>query len=372
MQPASKRIRKYVCNDEFRPIRDSFKDRSCKTEYLRLLGVIAFSMGALCISICQYFLLNQPKAFLICFSVVVPVLMYSQMNHFRHKGWHSFLVDFCYFSMLSRLVHFYFSPHSLILLRIIFIYTNGPLTWASSLWRFASGLKDFDKMASVYTLPSILALTFADSWNLDSMHSPLESLHSADYAAVALGYLFWQFFYLVKSEHLDKAPCHSRSPVTSLRWLSKDDRNSTARKGLELLRKLGVFGPTEKYDSTTLKTACVFAAFQWLCTVVIFAATIVLYNSQRLHLFLFASLAIICIYFGASYFMLVITECHNKKFKSDLFSEVMSNANTQASEAAQTNRGKLDMDASAFGHDLTAEQESEETASISALDELYD
>lgn len=380
MQLARKKIRKYVCGDESRRVRDHLREKSRKPEYLKLMDKISFTMGVLNISICQYFLFNQPKAFWIWFSVVIPILMYSRLKHFRRKGWHYFLLDFCYFTILSTFVHLYFTPHSLLLFRIIFIYANGPLTWAIVLWRSSFVFHDYDKITSVYIhiLPSIL--TFTEKWNEDSLYSTTQSLHFADYLAAALGYLFWQFFYFIKTEHLDKAKLDQNpSLVTSLRWLSKDDKNFTAKKVLLLLRKCGVFGPTEKYDSTTLKTKCVFVAFQFIYTLVSFIPTYALYNSQRLHLFFIASIMITSIYFGAGYYIEVFAERYHLEFMakpslSPTTAEMAyANIHTNKSDAATlTGNSHFEGDFSGSGHDSSFAVGSDDASFSPNSDDSYE
>lgn len=319
MQTARRRLRKYVCGDEEKRVRDHLREniheKAQRPEWVKLIDKVSFTLGVLNISICQYFLFNQPSAFWVWYSLITPILLYSRMKHFKRKGWHYFLLDFCYFTLLLSYVHLFLLPHSRILFNVLFIYANGPLTWAILLWRNSFVFHDYDKITSVYIhiLPAILTYT---ERCFSPHNSATQSLTTTDYATATAGYIFWQTCYYLKTEHLDRAKLDSNPHLlTSLRWLSRDDKNFAARKVLWLVRRLGFFDKRETYDATTTKTKVVFMLTQFSYTLLSFVPTWVLFRSAALQLLFLAGIMTVSIFFGASYYIEVFSERYHLQFK---------------------------------------------------------
>jgi hypothetical protein len=317
MLGVKKRIRKYVTGDETKRVRDHFREKSSRPQYLKLVDKVSFTLGVLNISICQYFVCNTPHYFWIWYSFIIPILLYSRMKHFKRKGWHYFLLDFCYFTVLCTFIHLYIIPQSDLFFKVLFIYTNGPLCWAIVVWRNSFVFHDYDKITSVYIhlLPAIL--TFTENWHsYRSITNVHKSLGFSDYAFATLGYVSWQIFYYLKTEWLDRDKLDSNPHLlTSLRWLSKDEKNLIARKVLWLCRRVGIFGRREKYDSTQLKTKLVFMGTQFTYTVTSFLPTYLLYQSEHMHLAFLAVIMTVSIYYGASYYIEVFSERYHLQFK---------------------------------------------------------
>jgi hypothetical protein len=130
-----------------------------------------------------------------------------------------------------------------------------------------------------------------------------------DYVYAVLLYCLWQVMYLVKTEVVDKERFDADpSLVTSLRWLSKDTKNPLARKILRVLRKIGVFGEREEYDSTSMKTKLVFVASQLLLTVVSMLPTPLAYYSPIWMLLYIGVIFTVAVYNGASYYIEVFSQ----------------------------------------------------------------
>ena len=271
-------------------------------------------LGVMNISICQYFLTNLPQAFWIWYSAIMPVLLFSRLKVFHKKGWHYFMLDFCYFTVLCTFLLLYLLPSSQILFKMIFLYANGPLCWAIVVWRNSFVFHDYDKITSVYIhiLPSMLTYTLR--WHAPSFTS-LTSLSALDFFRAALGYILWQAAYFLKTECLDKEKL-DRNPhlLTSLRWLSRDEKNYAAKKVLYFCRRIGFFEKQEKYDSSSLKTKFVLIITQFIYSMFTLLPCLLLFRSKTLHLAFIALIMTVSIYFGASYYIEVFSERYQLQF----------------------------------------------------------
>lgn len=318
MLGVKRRLRRYVTGDETKRVRDHLREKSRKPHNAKLLDKISFTIGVLNISICQYFVCSLPRSFWLWYSLVIPVLLYSRMAHFKPKGWHYFLLDFCYFTLFCSFLHLYAFPQSALLFRVFFVYANGPLAWAIVLWRNSFVFHDYDKITSVYIhlLPSIL--TFTEKWFKDPLPDSHPSLATSDYLAATLGYVFWQLGYYLKTEFMDKTKLDlNPNLLTSLRWMSRDEKNFAAKKVLTLCRAVGLFQRKEKYDPTTLKTKAVFMTTQLVYTLLTFVPTYFLYLCRELHAAFICLIMTVSIFYGASYYIEIFAERYHLQFQDE-------------------------------------------------------
>ena len=198
------------------------------------------------------------------------------------------------------------------------MYANGPLAWAIVLWRNSFVFHDYDKITSVYIhlLPSIL--TFTEKWFKDPLPDSHPSLATSDYLAATLGYVFWQLGYYLKTEFMDKTKLDlNPNLLTSLRWMSRDEKNFAAKKVLTLCRAVGLFQRKEKYDPTTLKTKAVFMTTQLVYTLLTFVPTYFLYLCRELHAAFICLIMTVSIFYGASYYIEIFAERYHLQFQDE-------------------------------------------------------
>lgn len=304
--------RKIVTGNEKKRVRDHLQEASQQPKTVKLLDKIAFTMGVLNITTCQYFLLNVPEYFPIWYSVIVPLLMLSRLYHFRSLNWQYFMFDFCYFVLFCTLLNL-FLLRTEVFFKICFIFATGALPVAIPIWRNSLIFHDYDKIVSVYVhmLPCLLYYTLR--WNTDyngvqCVTNSCSPLRAVDYLGAVLVYLLWQALYILKTEVWDKDKLDTNPHIlTSLRWMAKDTKNPMARSVLRMMRRIGIFRADEDYDSHTMKTKLVFVASQLTITVLSFLPSVAVYQSQSLHLAYIILIFTIAVFNGASFYIEVFS-----------------------------------------------------------------
>eukprot|EP01034_Spumella_vulgaris_P030298 gene30298-37490_t len=192
------------------------------------------------------------------------------------------------------------------------------------IWRNSFIFHDYDKIVSVFIhlLPSMLYYTLrwhSHSYELNSnnsccFNSNCEPLTLFDYGVATLGYFLWQVLYIVKTEVLDKKKLDSHPELlTSLRWMSSDTKNSLAKNILKTLRRVGIFGPQEQFEATSMKTKMVFVFSQLLVTVAAFLPTPLFYYSSVCHMLFIIFIFTVTIFNGASFYIEVFSKRYNLK-----------------------------------------------------------
>ena len=176
-------------------------------------------------------------------------------------------------------------------------------------------------MTSIYIhiLPGMLI--FCVRWYGLSDEIAAVDLSFLDFVCAAVVYLFWQFLYYYKTEVVDKAYLDANPEfVTSLRYIATDKKNATARWVLQLFRRIGIFGPTEDYNPSELKTLLVFMGSQFVYTLMTMVPTVFLYNSCALQGVFIAGIFTFTVFNGASYYIEIFSKRYQLKFakKADM------------------------------------------------------
>eukprot|EP00602_Paraphysomonas_sp_CaronLab_P006659 CAMPEP_0185036042 /NCGR_PEP_ID=MMETSP1103-20130426/28426_1 /TAXON_ID=36769 /ORGANISM="Paraphysomonas bandaiensis, Strain Caron Lab Isolate" /LENGTH=356 /DNA_ID=CAMNT_0027573411 /DNA_START=617 /DNA_END=1687 /DNA_ORIENTATION=- len=192
-------------------------------------------------------------------------------------------------------------------------------------------------MTSIYIhiLPAMLTLVLR--WNVISPES-ISPLSWQDFIIAAVGYIFWQVSYYIKTEVIDRHVLDSNPELlTSLRWLAKDKKNATARGVLKILKRVGVMGKDEDYQAHEFKTKLIFMTSQFIYTVVTFLPSFVLYQSYTIHVGYMIALFVASVFNGASYYIEVFSQRYQLKFsKKEDMQKVVQAAAEIAYQAATT------------------------------------
>mmetsp|Transcript_15296 Transcript_15296/g.23035 ORF Transcript_15296/g.23035 Transcript_15296/m.23035 type:complete len:560 (-) Transcript_15296:92-1771(-) len=338
-QYVKKKWRKVVTGDEQKRVRDHIKEKKEIPRYVKLFDKISFTIGVLNIPLCQFFILNRPDYFGIMFCIIIPTLLLGRYFYFKSIKLQYFLYDFCYFTNILSILCVFLHNYMPWFFRMLFIYTNGPLTWALIVWRNSLVYHDFDKMTSIYIhiLPAMLTLVLR--WNVISPAS-ITPLSLQDFINAALGYIFWQVSYYIKTEIMDRHVLDNNPELlTSLRWLAKDKKNATARGVLKLMKSVGVMKKDEEYQAHEVKTKIIFMTSQFVFTVVAFLPSFLLYRSYRLHVGYMVALFVTAVYNGASYYIEVFSQRYQLKFsKKEDMQKVVQAAAEIAYQAATNKR----------------------------------
>lgn len=334
------KLRKVMTGDEKIRVRDHMMNSQGTTENFILFDKLAFTVGVLNLMMCEFCFTNTPGYFWIFYIFVMTISIVSRYLHFKSLNWEYFMLDFCYFALVCNMIAAIFFPEGNWFFRVSYIFANGPLPWAIVVWRNSYVFHDYDRMFSVYIhiLPSMLSYVglreghcylrsllpstecevTEKSCHMMYCHPPaivtVPTLGLQDFGLAILGYILWQTVYFIKTEVIDKEYLNAHpEKVTSLRWLAADVKNPLARYVLRKLRKVGVFGPAEDYDSKTVKTKIVFMTTQGVYSVMTFLPSFAFYRWPGIQFGFIVFVIIIAIYNGAGYYFEVFSARYQRE-----------------------------------------------------------
>jgi hypothetical protein len=342
------RWRKAITGSPNKRVRDHIREVQEVPKNIKFLDKVGFTLGVLNILACQYFLLNVPQYFSTWYAVILPITLASRFYHFKSLNFHYFLIDFCYFTIFITFLNLYLFRSSSRFFKICFVFATGVLPIAIPVWRNSLIFHDFDKIVSVYIHILPCMLYYVLRWNThDYNHegtivcdstefASCDPLYLSDYVYAVGIYCVWQVAYLLKTEVMDKSKFDSNPEIqTSLRWLAKDTKNEFSRAVLKNLRKIGIFGPKEEFNSDSMKTKLVFVGCQLLLTVVSFFPTYVFYHIQLAHLLWIGLIFTISVFNGASFYIEVFSvRYHAQLEKLDEMQKIARDATTMMQQMA--------------------------------------
>lgn len=285
--------------------------------FLRLIDKCAFVIGIVIMCITEFFLLRSPERMYIWYTVLIIPLMALRFFMYHRLKFHYFMLDFCYLCQFLLLFYLFVHQHTMgpsvssSLFKLVFGLSNGPLAWASVVWRNKLVFHDLDKLTSVFIHVCPPLVTYCLRWypvggDLGSVcGSGGCDMTARDYLMTPIYmYLFWQAGYYVKTELIDKAKLEGDKDImTSSRWMTQKEPHPVYK----WLVKRGYRG-----SGTTVLMAC-----QLMYTVFTLLPLPLLFSSYWLHtaflLFVFASV----LWGGASYYFEVFTESYSKRLVID-------------------------------------------------------
>jgi hypothetical protein len=222
-----------------------------------------------------YIVVFHPESYWKCYTISI-IIAYGFRGYdytfVPHKGkvdteyWTYFLFDFCYVVGLLSLVNIYFFNYSTGFNNAMYILGNCPLLFAIFIWRNSFVLYDMDKMLSccIHILPSLLYYT--SKWSNVNIFI-YRDIHFLDFVYASGIYFMWQVLYYIKTEIIDADFLNSHPEyLTSLRWISVDEKNSMRAICLNVCRTLKLFDKNEVFDPVSAKTKVAFMFFQFLYT----------------------------------------------------------------------------------------------------------
>ena len=259
-----------------------------------------------------------------------PLLALRAVTYMRKK-WSSFMFDFCYFINALAVVHL-LTPSSPAIFATCFMLSCGPLAGAILAWRNSLVFHDLEKMTSLFIHAGPPLLMYAQRWgNAASAVPPylrcpeksggagiLGALSRAGTAAQCGGsfgaslvwpllmHVAWQTLYTLKEEIWDRRTLAADHTImTSLRWLSRSNGGVMHDIVLALMRGIGLMGPSEKFDASTIKTKAAFAAAQFVFTLITLIPTRFMFDSQRAHETVLVFYFVVATWNGSSYMFTV-------------------------------------------------------------------
>lgn len=173
-------------------------------------------------------------------------------------------------------------------------------------------------------LPAILSYT-SKYFDRDSLSATLNVCTTSNYNTqltimdivyASFGYLFWQTLYFIKTEIVDKKMLDNRPELlTSLRWISMDQKNTMTRFVLSMCKRFFIVKQHELFDPRTVKTKMIFIASQFIYTTITFIPAYFLYNHQFGNLIYIGFIFTVSIFNGASYYIEIFSSRYQNQLR---------------------------------------------------------
>lgn len=122
--------------------------------YMKLRDKFAFVLGVLMTISFAYSMGRWPNTnFYTMYSIVVPLFIAIRFVDYKPKGYHYFLLDFCYPAGAAVVIFVAFYPKNMIWYRLAFMFANGALATATAAFRNSLIFHKFDHLVSLVTHP---------------------------------------------------------------------------------------------------------------------------------------------------------------------------------------------------------------------------
>ena len=299
------RARKLLTGDANVAIEDHLKT----TPVVKWIDKMSFTLGLFGFGITEFIALKLPEYYWVWYSCVMVGLLVLRIYSYVTKKWGFFMLDFCYFVVLTNIVNSVFFPSNVIFWQINFMFSNGPLLVAVLAWRNSLVFHSLDKMTSIFIHFLGSLLTFLARWHptgrttmcserVRVQPSPHLSASKAEAAytecsslsvASALlwpcfAYFCWQILQIILTEGIFQSMISNDNTLqTSIRWLCKDKRNAMHQLCKSVCLSTGIFAKGETFDGDAWKSKIIFWVAQFVYTIVTLIPGIIVYHSYWLH-----------------------------------------------------------------------------------------
>jgi len=321
-----RQLRKVVTGNEEKRIRDLIREKRKQPPILMLIDKLFFTFGVLILAMSEYILLMFPRQFGNWYACVIILMLIFRWFYYRTLKWTYFMIDFCYFTQLTCLATLVMPASWALktcLMRVNFLYANGPLAFAVPCWRNSLVFHDMDKVTSTYIHVFPMWLLYSQRWFWEEFActtcNASQSLGFNDLLIATGGYCGWQLLYYLKTEILDKKKFESDPSIqTSLRWLSSDQKNVMHVGVLYIMRASRIMGTNEAFDPCSLKTKVIFMGSQLVYTLISFLPCFLMYNHFVCNTAYGLLISTWAIWNGAVYYIEVFSSRYMKKFENIL------------------------------------------------------
>ena len=319
----SERVERITSGRASRQVREYWAEKRKAPTVVRLIDKFGFLFGVLSLASSEYVLCRLPALFWGWYALFMGVMLATRIPDYRHKRFGYFLFDFCYFANATQFIQLVGFPSNCALFKVNFAFAMGPLCAAVILWRNSLVFHDHEKVITVWihVLPSWLV--YATRWQDGSgtfkgrmaALGNCEAFGVADYVRSLAGYALWQALYFIKTEVLDRDALDADpSCQTSLRWLASDTERPIHGLVLGLVRKCGLMGATELFDSAKNKTKLIFMASQLIYTAITLVPVPLLYRSYWLLTVTVPAIFSVAVYNGGEYYIEVFSRRYYRQF----------------------------------------------------------
>jgi hypothetical protein len=268
-----------------------------------LLDELSFVAGVVVLLVFQALLFGWPHRVATAYSVLLLPLMVARFLTYRRQKWHMFMLDHCYFVSWTVLQFLWFSPrageerHAW----LCFALSVGPLMGGMWMWKNSLVFSDLDRFTStfIHFVPSLVM--YCERFFGRGARAAVPPLWEFVWRPLVT-YIWWQVFYLIKTELLDRKRFEEDERLTtSLRWMTK--------KSPHPVYLFVVSKPWGK----NVPPVFIIVTFQFGYTVVLLAAAWVLAHSQRLTEAWLAASFLKATWNGGKFYLEILAEKHAKQ-----------------------------------------------------------
>mmetsp|Transcript_32195 Transcript_32195/g.23288 ORF Transcript_32195/g.23288 Transcript_32195/m.23288 type:complete len:164 (+) Transcript_32195:894-1385(+) len=131
--------------------------------FMRLKDKLCFVIGTLLIIAFSYIMGSSPNRGVYVFSaVLISFLVFMRFFEYKSKGWHYYLVDFCYFGNVIIFAFLLVYPKSRVMFKISYLFANGPLAYAIVAFRNSLVFHKIDYLTSlgIHVIPLAIMVNF--------------------------------------------------------------------------------------------------------------------------------------------------------------------------------------------------------------------
>ncbi len=267
---------------------------------------LSFVAGVSVLLLFQAVLFAWPHRMALAYTVLVIPLLCARFLLYRRSKWHMFMLDHCYFVGWSLLQYLWFNPvqpdpgHRHLL--ILFALCMGPLAGGIWMWKNSLVFSDLDRFTSVFIhfVPPLVCYCIRFH-SLESYAIAVPSLWEFVWRPLAT-YVWWQVFYLLKTEVLDRERFEEDEQLTSsLRWMTKKHPHPI------------YLWVVSKPWGKNVPPVFIIVTVQFIYSVMLLCFAWLLAQSQRASELWLAGLFLVATFNGGKYYLEVMAERHAKQ-----------------------------------------------------------
>ncbi|XP_065906084.1 uncharacterized protein [Dysidea avara] len=282
------------------------------SDTVRIEDKILFTLFSMNIIVTPFLAGFIPQYFYMWHTMKACFLLSLRLWCYRREKLHYFLFDFCYFTNLLLLIYLWLIPPGHIagyLFMVLFCFANGPLLWATALWRNSLVFHSVDKMTSlfIHISPAVTVTTLR--WYSTS-YTTYPTQLSGDSWAIGfsafvvypiLCYAIWQAIYFLWVDLIRKKHVERNELVTSYNWMVE-----RRKQGL-WYRLVNSCGPQWNKP--------MYIVLQFCYTILVMLPCYVMYYSLETNVLAVLIFLSVACWNGAQYYIDIFSERYHLQFE---------------------------------------------------------
>eukprot|EP00466_Bigelowiella_natans_P020740 jgi/Bigna1/77960/fgenesh1_pg.51_\ len=251
-----------------------------------------FVIGVMALSALFQLMTHRPEMFgRLCVFLAVFTVFEKAISYYT-KGWHLFVLDFCYWVNLSCALIPLLIPEgelSRMAHAALFIHANGPVALAVPIWNQCLTFHDPERILSVGVHVWPMLVTYATAWYpFDETSASFAGKFdlSTDLVLVLVTYLGWQLaYFMITNVLLANYMKRNKGYASSFRWIASDHDNAINALIVSLARRMRVFSEKERMSPDDIRSELMFMLIQLIYTIVTCSiAALVAIGGYKAHL----------------------------------------------------------------------------------------